>query len=340
MGYVAADIKLPGWHQGQVNKAITSLMKYVGKQQESSKDLLADEDEVFYVQLALKKMPLQPRKDKPIALPLPHPIFSPEGAQIALFVKDHKGEGHKEAKQMVAKFERKGGVAKVIGLSKLRTKYESFESKRELCKLYDLFLADERVVPSLPKLIGKSFFRKKKQPIPINITAKDFPAQVKKACAATYMFKNSGTCINIRVARSSQSAQEVSDNLHAALVQAVEHVPKKWSNVQGVYLKTADSVALPLFQTLPDAPQRINATATTPYSEPEPLSEDDEPAPAPAPAAAKAKKPAAAAAAAGAKAGAGSKAAPGKAAGGVKKAAAGSAGKVGIAGMKAKPRKG
>jgi ribosome biogenesis protein UTP30 len=43
----------------------------------------------------------------------------------------------------------------VIGLSKLRTKYESHEAKRQLCGLYDLFLADDRVLPSLPKLIGK-----------------------------------------------------------------------------------------------------------------------------------------------------------------------------------------
>jgi hypothetical protein len=135
--------------------------------------------QVFFLQLALKKMPLQKRKDKPIPLPLPHPLLSPEGADLCLFVKDHKGEGHKEAKAMVNRFERKGGVAKVVGLSKLRSKYESHEAKRELCKLYDLFLADERILPSLPKLIGKSFFKKKKQPIPVDITVKDFPAQVR-----------------------------------------------------------------------------------------------------------------------------------------------------------------
>ena len=42
----------------------------------------------------------------------------------------------------------------VVGLSKLRTKYESHEAKRQLCGSYDLFLADERVLPSLPKLLG------------------------------------------------------------------------------------------------------------------------------------------------------------------------------------------
>ncbi len=37
--------------------------------------------------------------------------------------------------------------------SQLKTKYESHEAKRQLCKLYDLFLADERVIPSLPKVL-------------------------------------------------------------------------------------------------------------------------------------------------------------------------------------------
>jgi ribosome biogenesis protein UTP30 len=46
--------------------------------------------------------------------------------------------------------------AQVIGVSKLRSKYESHEAKRALCAAYDLFLADERIVPVLPKLLGES----------------------------------------------------------------------------------------------------------------------------------------------------------------------------------------
>jgi hypothetical protein len=42
----------------------------------------------------------------------------------------------------------------VVGVSKLRTKYESHEAKRILAGAYDLFVADERVIPSLPKLLG------------------------------------------------------------------------------------------------------------------------------------------------------------------------------------------
>lgn len=46
----------------------------------------------------------------------------------------------------------------MVGLSKLRTKYESHEAKRQLCNSYDLFAADERVLPSLPKLLGAAMW--------------------------------------------------------------------------------------------------------------------------------------------------------------------------------------
>ncbi|GFR47144.1 hypothetical protein Agub_g8834 [Astrephomene gubernaculifera] len=255
----AVDVKLPGWKAQQVKKAAQSLLKYVGEQKEKANSLF-DEEEVFYMQIALKKMPLQPRKDKPVPLPLPHPLYSTEGQDICLFVKDTPdGQGGKDAKKKLAKLEKNGGVAKVIGTSKLRTKYESHEAKRKLCKSYDLFLADDRILPSLPKLIGKSFFKKKKQPIPIDLRKANWAAEIKRACANTYLFKSSGTSINIKVARSSFSPEQVLDNVQAALCAASQHIPKKWAAIQGVFLKTADSVALPLFQTLPDQPQKIES---------------------------------------------------------------------------------
>ena len=47
-------------------------------------------------------------------------------------------------------------IRQVVGVSKLRTKYESHEARRILAGAYDLFVADERVIPSLPKLLGAS----------------------------------------------------------------------------------------------------------------------------------------------------------------------------------------
>lgn len=247
----------PGLRQDQLQKAVKSLLKYVGQQQDKSAELIA-EDELLYLQLALKKTPVAHKTpNKPISIKLPHPLYSTEGNEICLFVKDHKGEGHKAAKKRLEKFAKNGGAAKVVGLSKLRTKYESHEAKRQLCSSYDLFLADNRILPSLPKLIGKGFFKKKKQPIPVDLRTKDWPGQITKACQCTYMFAPTGSCLNIRVARSSMAAEEAVANTLSVLKAAVEYIPKKWANVQGVYLKTADSVALPVYQTLPDQPTKI-----------------------------------------------------------------------------------
>ena len=66
------------------------------------------------------------------------------------------GEGHKAAKKRVRQ-EKIAGVSKVVGVSKLRTKYEPFEAKRTLCNSFDLFVADDRVIPSLPKLLGEAW---------------------------------------------------------------------------------------------------------------------------------------------------------------------------------------
>jgi ribosome biogenesis protein UTP30 len=61
----------------------------------------------------------------------------------------------------------------VLGISKLRNEYKPFEAKRQLCQMYDLFLADDRVVPLLPKLLGKKFYETKKKPAKVDLRRKN-----------------------------------------------------------------------------------------------------------------------------------------------------------------------
>ena len=49
-----------------------------------------------------------------------------------------------------------------MGVDKLKGKFRPFEARRQLLQDHDLFLADDRVVPMLPKLLGKIFFNAKK----------------------------------------------------------------------------------------------------------------------------------------------------------------------------------
>lgn len=116
--------------------------------------------------------------------------------------------------------------SQIIGISQLKKKYESFESKRNLCDQYDIFLADNRILPSLPKLIGKKFFGKKKQPIPVDVRGSDWGRQVDRALSGTYMVPPQGSCINIKVALSSQAPESIVENVEEALTAACEHIPK------------------------------------------------------------------------------------------------------------------
>ena len=201
--------------------------------------------------MALKRIPAV-KKDKPIRIAIPHSLYEVDGAEVCLIVKDKKGAGAKGAKERLRQEARTGGT-KVLGVSKLKTKFESHEAKRKLSQAYDLFLADAAVLPVLPQLLGKAFFRKKKQPIPVALHGKkDWKAQIRRACDATYAYLGGGTCVNIRVARSSFADEAVVENVLAAIAALPGVLPGKWRSVQALYLKSAESVALPLYTELPD----------------------------------------------------------------------------------------
>ena len=50
-----------------------------------------------------------------------------------------------------------------------------------------------------PRLVaGKAFFRKKKQPVPVDLRGRDWGAQIERACAATYLHPAPGTSVCVR----------------------------------------------------------------------------------------------------------------------------------------------
>jgi ribosome biogenesis protein UTP30 len=51
--------------------------------------------------------------------------------------------------------------------------------------------------------------------------------------------------------------EEIVDNVMAAVEAAVEKVPKNWANVRALQLKAVDSVALPIYQAVPEIGLKI-----------------------------------------------------------------------------------
>lgn len=119
---------------------------------------------------------------------------------------------------------------------------------------------DDRILPNLGRALGKVFFSKKKQPVPIKIgglAGKGDPAVVAKRVDAarrhTYMYLSHGTCVSIRVGKTNQSPQALRENIVMAVQGAVEKIPHKWKNVVSICLKTSESVALPVYNKLPNS---------------------------------------------------------------------------------------
>lgn len=247
----------------QVDKAVRALLKWLKQQQkEKAKTELIEDDTLLHVVVSLKKIPDTARTNGH-RIPLPHSLYPRgEGREVCLIVKDDKrGEPeHKKSKERLAA-EGETGVTKVIGVSKLRAKYAEHEAKRKLCGSYDLFLADDRIICLLPKLLGKTFFKKKKHPIPVDLQGKSWGEKIKQACDSTYLYLGGGPCSVVRAARSTQSRDEIVENVLAVIEGVGEKVPKKWKNIQSLHLKATDSLALPLYVTKPAAVELAQGSA-------------------------------------------------------------------------------
>jgi ribosome biogenesis protein UTP30 len=70
-----------------------------------------------------------------------------------------------------------------------------------------------------------------------------------------------GNCMNVKVAKGSLSEEEIVENVLAVVAALGDVVPRKFKNVQALYLKTGESVALPLYAALPDDGHKIEDVA-------------------------------------------------------------------------------
>jgi len=143
-------------------------------------------------------------------------------------------------------------VGKIIGVNKLTKNYKSFDEKRKLCDSYELFLADDRVWPILPKMLGNPFYNKKKLPVSVKIGATNLKKCMRKATNATYFFLGNGPTSSLKVARISFSPEEIAKNVLACVEGILDAIPQRAANIQALSIKTNDSLALPIYNSLPE----------------------------------------------------------------------------------------
>jgi len=220
-----------------VLKATHALLKHLSlEKRKRPKEQLFDDDVFLSLQISVKRIPDQ-GTTKPRLLPLKHSIYSE--ATVCVITKDPQ----KHYRQVLSELQ--VPVEKIIGISKLR-KYPTYEDKRRLCNSFDLFLADRDLLDKLSPLLGKVFFKTKKQPALIKLTPSCARQQVERARNSTVMLMAPGACCSVRIGRSSFSADEIAANIHTAFNAFVQQLPGGFENVNTVHLTAPNSLALPL----------------------------------------------------------------------------------------------
>lgn len=192
------------------DRALRALLKHHASSSSSGggdnqKLQLLENDLDIQVQFSLARIPGN-ASPKPIRIEIPHPLVkvaadddnsNVQDVEACIIVKE---ESKPWVQDMVSRFpDELGCIKKVLGLQSLRIKHKSFEQRRALLARFDVFFADDRILPMLTKALGGKFFEKKKQPIAVKLTRKEaLPFAIQKSLSATFMFLSSGTCLTVK----------------------------------------------------------------------------------------------------------------------------------------------
>lgn len=269
----------------QTLKASTALLKHIkSSEKEASKTadkktLITDEDDEdesstpIWLSLTTKKHIIDQKRFKPAKIALPHPLNTSSTTKICLIVADPQ----RTYKDIVASpaFPAALGarITKVVGVSKIRSKWSQYEAQRKLLAEYDIFLADDRIITGLPKLLGKTFYKSTtKRPIPVSIAApapktdgkrikkakgeesrgaaapQAIAAEIEKAIQGALVHLSPSTNTSVRVGYASWEPQALAENIAVVSQTLIEKfVPKQWHNVRAIHIKGPNTMALPIW---------------------------------------------------------------------------------------------
>ncbi|MCJ1298285.1 Ribosomal L1 domain-containing protein 1 [Hypocenomyce scalaris] len=276
--------------KSQTLKASGALLKHIKseakrKEAESgTKNLLAASDdsseeagpsahEPVWLVLTTKKHVVDKKRLKPGKIPLPHSLNGAVTSTICLITADPQRPFKDTIAHPSFPTALSPRITRVIGISKLKARYKTFETRRQLLDEHDVFLADDRVVTLLPKLLGKIFYRGSKRPIPVSLEPykqKDSagkrsaapknpdtksiapPTQVAReiertlSCAQVHLSPAATT--SVRVGLANFSPEQVAENVEAVVNGMVEKfVTKGWRNIRAIHIKGPNTMALPVW---------------------------------------------------------------------------------------------
>jgi ribosome biogenesis protein UTP30 len=198
---------------------------------------------------------------------IPHSLYESPTSTICLITVDPQRQFKNAIAHPAFPAALRSRITRVIGISKLRAKYKSFESRRQLLNEHDVFLSDDRVVNLLPQTLGKVFYKTgAKRPVPVCISgfrkkgkaAKEgeksmapplaMASEIGRALSAALVHLSPSVTTAVRVAKAGWDEQKVVENVEAVVNGIVEKfVPKKWKNIRSLHIKGPNTTGLPLW---------------------------------------------------------------------------------------------
>lgn len=266
-------------------KATKALLKHIANDDkaaaatETKQTLIGDDEDEstetpIWLTLTTKKHIADTRRLKPGKITLPHPINTSPTQTICLITADPQ----RTYKDLVAHpsfpAELRSRISRVIGVKKVKAKYSQYEAQRQLLAEHDLFIADDRIITQLPKILGKTFYKSTaKRPIPVNMQAPaprsegkkiarakgvgaeraviepaKLAKEIQKALDSALIALAPSTQTSVRVALAGFSAEEVAANVEAVSKELVDKfVPQKWRGVRALHIKGPNTAALPIW---------------------------------------------------------------------------------------------
>ncbi|KAE8394559.1 ribosomal protein L1p/L10e family-domain-containing protein [Aspergillus alliaceus] len=275
----------------QVSKASSALLRHIKSKQldkeksATKKTLIGDNDdsddetplnnEAIWLVVTTKKHVVDKNRLKPGKIRIPHSLNDSPNLSVCLITADPQ----RAVKNIVAdpSFPQHltSRIDKIIGYSKLKARYQSFESRRQLLSEHDVFLADDRIIMRLINTLGKVFYKSSKRPIPVQLAEvkkvdgkrlkKDqkpkskeedstfaTPAivakEIEKALNSAPVQLAPATTAAIRIGSSKLTSEQLAENVEAVVKGLTDRfISKGWRNVKAIHIKGANTMSMPIW---------------------------------------------------------------------------------------------
>lgn len=231
------------FNRAKTLEAIGALREFTDKQKKDTKASLLEAAECVYLTISLKLVPESGFK-KATPIILPHSIL--QDVEKGCIVVSHR---HKEAVKACQLKGELPNIGRILTPKSLKEKYYSFEQKRQLARSYSMFIVERSKMIKITRLMGSSFTKAKKFPVPFEYKKSNIP-KLDKIAQSTSIPPVQGQTVSVKIANMEMSNDHIADNVESFYNQLSRipspFVDKTKNNVTGIFIKTASSPALPI----------------------------------------------------------------------------------------------